>query len=779
MKALFIASVAVVSILSPLSSAFSLQSAEGSGVAGGARSSSVVSGVSGGTGFGSLAVGGGGWVTGLSFSDDGRTRLVRTDTFGAYVWGGGAWRLDVSASSLPAGDVHPGLGGGVLAVAVAPSDASVAYMAFDNGVYRSSDGAKTWSRVLSGVSTEPNDNFRMWGSRLVVDPRDPNVVYYGSQLGGLYVTRDGGGSWSRVPVASVPAGLVVDITDAATRGSVSKPTNTSQPNPTLASAGVSAIAVDRSGGTVGGRSATIYAASYGKGIFRSQDGGSTWTLISPAAIGAVEYLRVLSNGDVLATSHVNPTDIFGVTDVWRFHGGSWVKSGPAGARNWQSIAVDPNSAGHVALMAWGGYLALSTDYGATWTQVPRTVQSGTGDVPWIAWALNGGTNYMSPGELAFDPVVPGRLWFTEGEGVWYADVTSPTVHWISQSRGIEQLVPTDVIDPPGGKPLLTAWDRPIFRSEDPRTYPATYGPSNGFSGGWSIDWSLTDPNYVVASVAAPIWPSDPKMSGYSQDGGKTWTPFPTLPEHSTNAVTTFGFGSIAVSTPGNIVWVPSYGKRPEYTKDGGKSWKPITLPGITDYSVIDKSPNYVSRRVITADRVNPGTFYLFVLDHGIYRTTDGGDTWTQQSDYTAFSADHWWYWNVSMKAVPGHAGELYLTPGQLTGLTTIPLKRSLDGGATWTNIPNVTGVTAFGFGKPFPGSTHPAIYLAGYVNNKYGIWRSTDDATTWTYLTTYPDDKTATVTSIDGDKNTPGTVYLSLAGAGWTYGTLRSEVGKR
>ena len=111
---------------------------------------------------------------------------------------GDRWVLAVSSDSLPAADVLPGLGGGVLAVAVAPSDASVAYMAFDDGVYRSDDGAKTWTRVLSGVPTAPNDNFRTSGSRLVVDPANPEVVFYGTQLDGMYVTRDGGTSWSQV-----------------------------------------------------------------------------------------------------------------------------------------------------------------------------------------------------------------------------------------------------------------------------------------------------------------------------------------------------------------------------------------------------------------------------------------------------------------------------------------------------------------------------------------------------------------------------------------------------
>jgi hypothetical protein len=588
-------------------------------------------------------------------------------------------------------------------------------------------------------------------------------------LQGLYVTRDGGLSWSRVPTTVLPAGLAVDLNDTETRGDVHRPTDMSDKPAHIASAGINAIAVDRTGPRVAGRSAVVYAASYGNGVYRSTDGGESWSKISPAGISAVGYLRVLDNGNVMVTSHSDPTDLTGAADVWQFHAGEWSRTGPANAANWQGIAVDPTSPGRVAVMTADGQLALSQDKGATWKTVTRS-QSSSGDVPWLAWALNGGTNYMSLGEIAFDPVVPGRLWFTEGTGVWYADLAeNPTaVHWVSQTRGIENLVPTGVVVPPGGKPLLTAWDRPIFRSKDPGTYPTHYEPVNRFGSAWSIDWSVTDPHYVVADVASHQWPSDPSTSGYSTDGGKTWTPFPSIPLGSTNAVTTFGFGSMAVSSPGNIVWVPAFGKRPAYTLDGGKTWAPIVLPGLSDYSLVDNKPYYVNRQVIAADKAAPDTFYLYVLKTGLYRSMDGGRTWVLMSDNTPMGSTDYG-WSVTLKAVPDHAGELYLTPGRLSGTTTQPFKHSKNGGRTWTNVRGVTGVTAFGFGKPFPDSHHPALYIAGYLNGRYGIYRSTNNTRSWTHLTDYPAGRTPTVVAIDGDKANPGRLYLALAGSGWAY----------
>jgi hypothetical protein len=284
-----------------------------------------------------------------------------------------------------------------------------------------------------------------------------------------------------------------------------------------------------------------------------------------------------------------------------------------------------------------------------------------------------------------------------------------------------------------------------------------------------MDWSVTDPNYLVADVASHQWPSDPSTSGYSTDGGKTWTSFPSIPLHSTNAVTTFGFGSMAVSSPGNIVWVPAFGKRPQYTLDGGKTWAAVALPGLRDYSLVDNKPYYVNRQVIAADKATPGTFYLYVLNTGVYRSADGGRTWVLMSDNTPMKGVDYG-WSATLKAVPDHGGELYLTPGRIAGTTKQPFKRSANGGKTWSSVRGVTGVTAFGFGKPFPGSNFPTLFLAGYLDGRYGIYRSTDNCSTWTHLTEYPGGRTAPIVAIDGDKAITGRVYLALDGNGWIYG---------
>ena len=74
------------------------------------------------------------------------------------------------------------------------------------------------------------------------------------------------------------------------------------------------------------------------------------------------------------------------------------------------------------------------------------------------------TSYMSAGRLAFDPTVEGRVWFAEGMGVWRADdVTADTVTWTSEAVGIEELVVSTIVDPPGDALFVGVADRQGFR----------------------------------------------------------------------------------------------------------------------------------------------------------------------------------------------------------------------------------------------------------------------------------------------------------------------------
>jgi hypothetical protein len=127
-----------------------------------------------------------------------------------------------------------------------------------------------------------------------------------------------------------------------------------------------------------------------------------------------------------------------------------------------------------------------------------------------------------------------------------------------------------------------------------------------------------------------------------------------------------------------------------------------------------------------------------------------------------------------LRAVPGKAGHLFFTSGPLDGTNPgqSSLMRSTDGGQTWTAVPNVLECYACGFGMAAPGATYPAIFIAGYVNKVWGLWRSDDNAATWVNLGANPLGNTDQVRSIGGDMQAYGKLYVGFGGSGGVYGSI-------
>ncbi len=582
------------------------------------------------------------------------------------------------------------------------------------------------------MGADANGTGKFANQKMAVDPVNPNVVYVGTPTNGAWRSFDGGSTWKRIAEIAVGA-----------------------------SPGNAGIVFDAGSGTTNGRTNTIYIPSFGQGVWRSTDAGATWTQIANPALGGptkVWTAQIGADGVYWCSDH---------NDVWKYDAGTWIKVLPNG-KSYGALAVvtDPKMPGRVILSGpSGGKSGFETlNDGTSWIgngawfpnyPLPGQHQIAT-DIPWLA---NSDTSYMTIGDMKIDPA-DGLVYFAEGIGVWKADWPKSfmSFNWISQSLGIEELVATDVIAPLGGKPVIASWDRPFFRSNDPGEFPTKYGPIDGaFSGGWGLDYASSDPSFIVGLAN---WGAK-DVSGFSEDGGQTWRQFAAKPDWKLG-------GCIAAATPSNIVWVSGNNGLPYYTKDGGASWRPI--PGLPSDGWI--FAYYLRRHIVAADRGDIGTFYLYNFKHGLFRSTDGGDHWSQvhQGEIAQGSS-----FNARLRTTPGRAGHLWFTSGPQS--TAHPnskgyFRRSTDGGVTWRTVPNVLEVLDFGFGKPKISGGYPAIYLAGWVNRKYGIWRSDDEAESWTNIGTYPNDNLDAVTAINGDMNAYSVVYVGFHGSGFAYGTV-------
>lgn len=717
-----------------------------------------------------LAVGGGGFITGLDLHPDGRTRLARTDTYGAYLWNATAdrWEQLVTASRMPPEDRRISAQG-VMDVAAAPSDANRFYLFYDNHLYRSDNAGGTWQRTAFPPSTgnDPNDAYRTSRRPLAIDPRNADVVYVGTTVDGLRRTLDGGATWTTV--TAVPAGGRTSAGDA----------------------GGHSVYFDASGGAAAGRSQVIYADSVGNGIWRSADGGTSWQRIA----GTGTTPRSASRASIASDGTLYLSDNAGsaVGNLWRWRGGAWTNIAVSPTTSAQSITVDPGQPQRLYAWDGGGRGYRSLDGGGSWTPLQHpNRRTAAGDAGYLAFTDQ---DFFTNAEVRFDPVQPGRLWVAQGFGVWKADVTDTTslVEWRAESRGIEQLVTNDIVSAPGQTVISAHWDQSMFLHESLDAYPARRYPTADFNSTWQMDWTPAQPGFLVANTTSHLFccvSARSFQAGWSADGGRTWNSFASQPLNapfSNAGFYNFWNGGIAVAadSPDNIVWmglgVVNEDRMPQVTFDRGRSWLPIVLPLAprANETLGFTGAYFLNRKVLAADKVLPGTFYLVNssfdrttfstgLLAGVWRSTDGGRTWQRRftGQLTNFAV-----FNARLGAVPGQAGHLFFTPGPLQGDPGIPLRRTTDGGTTWTDVAGTANVRAFGFGKAAPGASYPAIYYAGsYRDTAFGIWRSTDNGATFVQIGGYPAGSLDNVSAVEGDKDVFGRVYLGFGGSGAVYG---------
>jgi len=191
------------------------------------------------------------------------------------------------------------------------------------GVYLSTNKGATWKRVLAGA------NDFTGASDLIVDPSNPSKMFaamwdhhreplcrcYAGVGSGLYVTSDGGDSWTRLEndriTAFTPGDTIGFAQNADLQARIGVAIAPSNPNRVYV--------------TLGSWSQTTTAQRAFRGFYRSDDGGSTFTTMTAANPG----------GDTVWTSK-----------IW----------------------VDPANADRVLVA--GVSLRMSSDAGATWASAP-------------------------------------------------------------------------------------------------------------------------------------------------------------------------------------------------------------------------------------------------------------------------------------------------------------------------------------------------------------------------------------------------------------------------
>ncbi len=562
--------------------------------------------------------------------------------------------------------------GSIGAIAVAPSNPSVIYvgsgeglqrpdLSVGDGIYKSTDAGATWTHLgLRDGQQIP---------QIAVDPRDPDKLFvavlghpYGPNAErGLFKSTDGGRTFQKVLYKDENTGAVDVVLDPA--------------NPDVVYA---VLWEARQGPWENGQ-----FSGPGSGLFKSTDGGGTWKRVG-SGLPTYEQDGLGRIGITVAPSM--PSRMFATIDARR--GAGLYRSDDAGetfhpattddrvasrASDFAEVKVDPKNPEVVytaSVVSW-----KSTDGGKTWKALrgapggddyqrlwinpidpniillvgdQGAIVTVNGGATWSSW-LNQPTAAFY--HVATDNAFPYRVCSGQQESgsacVRSRGDDGRILAWDWHPVGTEEYgyVAPDPLDPDlvyGGK--VTRYDRRTGLIEE-------VGPRIGRGGG-PPPGGVTD--YRTLRTAPLVFSTvDPHALFFASNvvwktinGGKTWAAIspdltrtdsvvpPSVGVYSTSAVARARHpGVVYTVAPSyvdiNRIWAGSDDGLIHTTSDGGAHWTDVTPPELRDHPWSKVS-------IIDAGRFDARTAYAAVntirlddLRPHIFRTHDGGKTWTQ------------------------------------------------------------------------------------------------------------------------------------------------------
>ena len=578
--------------------------------------------------------------------------------------GGGIWRShDAGASWTPAFESMPV--NSIGAIAIAPSNKNIVWagtgeanprsdVSWGDGVWLSTDGGAKWRhRGLDATSQI---------SRILVDPRHPYSALVGalgdpfkdSEDRGVYRTIDGGKTWTKTLYVGVRSGASDLAWDPY--------------HPQTVFAGIWQYhrlpwSIE-SGGSDGG-------------LYRSSDGGATWTKLSGNGLPGGLTGRI---GIAVAPHH--PNRVYAL--IQSKEGALWRSDD--GGDHWRllssdtvldqrpfyfsRLAVDPTNPDHVIFLS--EWLMESKDGGRTFRHIGKGIHVDHHDLWWAAdgrrmieaddgsvvTSFDGGANWNYPGNLpigqiykiGYDLRVPYRVCAgiqdnttmcgpndsTDAEGVLNRD-------WISINGGDGQFVWPDPLDPQliwndieNG--ALSIFDVRSQQGVDVSPYPRDF---NGmavagmpYRWNWSAPFAFSpqDPHVVYAGANVVF---------KTNDRGRHWTVIsPDLTRNEVEHQQRSGgpinadvsgadiFNTITDVAPSapqpGLIWVGTDDGLIHITGDGGATWRNVSVPDVALYGYVETiDPSVYAGGTafvaITRFRMGDRRPYAFVTDdYGVH-----------------------------------------------------------------------------------------------------------------------------------------------------------------
>ncbi len=565
---------------------------------------------------------------------------------------------------------------------VHPTNPDIAYAAVlghafgpneERGVYRTTDGGKTWQRVLfkdadtgaSDVCFDPGSPkvlfAGLWQAR-----RRPWELVSGGPGSGLYMSRDGGDTWTQLVPPPAP-----ESPDADKEPPAGKKYCKGLPEGIWGKIGVAVAPSD------GQRVYALIEAEKG-GLFRSNDGGDTWELANDG-----RALRQRAWYFSTLTVHPKNADIVWFPQVpllKTIDGGKSLLrvEGPHHGDH-HDVWFDPKNPDRIIDSNDGG-VDVSVNGGQTWYAPPLPISQ------FYHVAADGRTPYFVSGCMQDIGSAEGPSNSLKGSGIGLSD-------WYDVGGGEAGFTAHDPTDPnivygTEYAGYVSRYDHRTRQTKNVSVYP--YDPSGHGADELRYRFNWTAP--VLVS------PHDPKVIYHagnvlfrSADGGQSWAPISGDLTRDDKGKQKWSGGPITGDNTGaeiyctifavaespkqkGLIWAGSDDGLVHVTHDGGKAWDDVTagLKGVPEWATIgciepspfDADTAYV---VVDAHRLDDPKPYLF-------KTTDAGKTWTALSAKLPQDV-----YLRAVRADPKKKGMLYL--GTERGLAF-----SADDGATWRDL---------------------------------------------------------------------------------------------
>jgi photosystem II stability/assembly factor-like uncharacterized protein len=475
----------------------------------------------------------------------------------------------------------------------------------ERGVFRTADGGKSWQKVLyKDENTGAID--------VVFDPKNSSIVYAalwqvrrqpwyfnsGGPGSGLYKSADGGLTWKQLTGHGLPEGELGRI-------------------------GISVSGADSN------RVYALIEAQKG-GIYRSDDAGSTWTLVNSDERyrqRAWYFTHIFADPKSVDMVYVLNTGAFRSND-----GGKTFTLLPAPHGDHHGLWIDPTNPQRIMNSNDGG-VTITLDGGKTWTEENNQPTAQFYHVaidnhsPYRVYGAQQDSTTVAIASRDDEGVIGRQDWYIVGGGesgyispdpkdpdVAYAGSDSATITRYDHSTNQLQDVSPYPLDTSGnGAANLKyrfQWTEPILVSQ--------YDSNDVYTASQYV-MKTSDRGHSWAAISPDLTRND--KSKQKPSGGNITLDITSVEYYDT----VFALAESPLKQ--GMLWAGTDDGLIQLTRNDGKTWENVTPKDMPEWSMVS---------IIDASHHDPGTAYAAIDRHKlddlnplIYRTHDYGKTWTR------------------------------------------------------------------------------------------------------------------------------------------------------